>query len=72
VIGAIFENMRGKTPCSSNIAWSVPKMLIQLVMSHRQIVKHGSHDQFIEISGPYRRLWDLQNQIMVEVEDANI
>jgi ABC-type multidrug transport system fused ATPase/permease subunit len=43
-----------------------------LVMDNGQIVERGSHRALIAHKGLYRRMWDLQNQILTETEDANI
>ena len=72
VLEALSESMLRKNSLLIKHCLIGLKMLIQLVMDHGQIVKHDSHDQLIENNGPYCCLWDLQNQIMVEVEDANI
>ena len=72
VLEALSESLLRKNSLPINHCLIGQKMLIQLVMDHGQIVKHDSHDQLIENNGPYCCLWDLQNQIMVEVEDANI
>jgi ABC-type transport system involved in Fe-S cluster assembly fused permease/ATPase subunit len=43
-----------------------------LVMDSGQIVECGSHHELVDHNGLYRRMWDLQNQIMIEMENANI
>ena len=43
-----------------------------LVMDNGQIVERGSHREFIAHNGLYRRMWDLQNQILTETEYADI
>jgi ATP-binding cassette subfamily C protein CydCD len=37
-----------------------------LVMDHGQIVERGTHSELLARHGLYRRLWDLQNQIVME------
>lgn len=37
-----------------------------LVMDHGQIVERGTHSELLARHGLYRRLWDLQNQIVLE------
>jgi ABC-type multidrug transport system fused ATPase/permease subunit len=37
-----------------------------LVMHEGKIVERGSHEDLLAKSGLYRRLWDLQNQILVD------
>ena len=39
-----------------------------LVMDHGRIVERGRHHELLGQNGLYRRLWDLQNQIL----DKNI
>ena len=41
-------------------------------MDKGQIVKCGSHPELLHRNGLYRQLWDLQNQIMVEVESVDL
>jgi ATP-binding cassette, subfamily C, bacterial CydC len=43
-----------------------------LVMDNGQIVECGSHRELIVHNGLYRRMWDLQNQILTETEYADI
>ena len=43
-----------------------------LVMDNGQIVERGSHRELIAHNGLYRRMWDLQNQILTETEYADI
>jgi len=39
-----------------------------LVMDDGQIVERGTHGALLEQKGLYRRLWDLQNQILFDAE----
>jgi ATP-binding cassette, subfamily C, bacterial CydCD len=41
-----------------------------LAMDHGQIVERGTHQTLLDQSGIYRRLWDLQNRILVETQSA--
>jgi ABC-type multidrug transport system fused ATPase/permease subunit len=73
VLETLFKSMRGK------ISLLITHRLIGLenvdtilVMDNGQIVESGSHNELIDYNGLYRRLRDLQNQILVEMEDANI
>ena len=38
-----------------------------LVMDHGQITERGTHAELLVWQGLYRRLWDLQNQILSDV-----
>jgi ATP-binding cassette, subfamily C, bacterial CydC len=37
-----------------------------LVMDKGSIVERGTHEELLNLGGLYRRLWGLQNQILVE------
>ena len=37
-----------------------------LVMSEGRIVERGSHHELLSRAGLYRRLWDLQNQMLYD------
>ncbi len=39
-----------------------------LVMDHGRIVERGRHGELLRRLGLYRRLWDLQNQILLDME----
>jgi ABC-type multidrug transport system fused ATPase/permease subunit len=41
-------------------------------MDNGQIVERGSHLELVAHKGLYRRMWDLQNQILAEPENADI
>ena len=41
-----------------------------LAMDHGQIVERGTHQTLLDQRGIYRRLWDLQNRILVETQSA--
>jgi ABC-type multidrug transport system fused ATPase/permease subunit len=42
------------------------KMNEILVMNNGRIVERGSHQELLVQAGLYRRLWDLQNQILYD------
>jgi len=65
VLETLFETMRGKT------SLLITHRLVRLenvdeilVMDHGRIVERGRHDELLARGGLYRRLWDLQNQIL--------
>jgi ATP-binding cassette subfamily C protein CydCD len=69
VLDTLFETMRGKT------ALLITHRLIGLehvdeilVMENGQILERGIHRELLMRNGLYRRLWDLQNQILMDVE----
>jgi ATP-binding cassette subfamily C protein CydC len=69
VLDTLFESMKGKT------ALLITHRLIGLenvdeilVMDHGRILERGTHNELLNAGGLYRRLWDLQNQILEERE----
>jgi ABC-type multidrug transport system fused ATPase/permease subunit len=41
-----------------------------LVMENGRITERGTHEELLSQKGLYRRLWDLQNQILSPIEQA--
>jgi ABC-type multidrug transport system fused ATPase/permease subunit len=39
-----------------------------LVMDRGQILERGTHQELLKQKGLYRRLWDLQNQVLSDEE----
>ena len=69
VLGTLFDLMRSKT------SLLITHRLVELetvdeilVMDNGRIVERGTHGKLLTRAGLYRRLWDLQNQILSEVE----
>jgi ATP-binding cassette subfamily C protein CydCD len=69
VLDTLFETLRGKT------ALLITHRLIGLehvdeilVMENSQILERGTHHELWMHNGLYRRLWDLQNQILTDLE----
>ena len=71
VLDTFFETMRDKT------SLLITHRLVGLdnvdeivVMEDGQITERGTHRELLDRKGLYRRLWDLQNQILSDVEQA--
>jgi len=67
VLETLFETMRGKT------SLLITHRLVELenvdeilVMDQGRVVERGRHEELLARGGVYRRLWDLQNQIINE------
>jgi ABC-type multidrug transport system fused ATPase/permease subunit len=43
-----------------------------LVMDQGRIVERGTHQALLKKAGLYRRLWDLQNQILFDAEKSPV
>lgn len=69
VLDTLFETMRGKTSLLITHRLVGLKHVDEvLVMDLGQIVQRGTHQQLLKQEGLYRRLWDLQNQILSDAE----
>lgn len=67
VLATLFEVMHGKTALLiTHRLIGLERMDEILVMDRGQIVERGTHADLLVRGGLYRRLWDLQNQIVVE------
>ena len=42
-----------------------------IILDHGSIVERGTHAELLVSGGPYRRLWDLQNRMLEEVQREN-
>ena len=67
VLATLFEKMRGKTSLLiTHRLVGLENVDEILVMDDGQIVEQGTQEALLEKGGLYRRLWDLQNQILYE------
>jgi ATP-binding cassette subfamily C protein CydC len=65
VLETLFETMRGKTSLLiTHRLVGLENVDEILVMDHGTICERGSHEELLTHGGLYRRLWDLQNQIL--------
>jgi ATP-binding cassette subfamily C protein CydCD len=65
LLATLFETMRGKTSLLiTHRLVGLEHIDEILVMERGKIVERGSHGHLLAQEGPYRRLWDLQNQIL--------
>ena len=73
VLATLFEGMKRKTfLLITHRLIGLENVDTILVMDNGQIVERGSHFELVAHKGLYRRMWDLQNQILAEPEDADI
>jgi ABC-type multidrug transport system fused ATPase/permease subunit len=65
VLRTLFETMQGNTSVLiTHRLIGLENMNEILVLDKGQIVERGTHSELIARAGLYRRLWDLQNQIL--------
>jgi len=65
VLDTLFETMRDKTSILiTHRLVGLQQMDEILVMDQGQIVERGTHRELLAHQGLYRRLWDVQNQIL--------
>ncbi len=68
VLATLFEMMRGKTSLLiTHRLVGLENVDEILVMDNGRIVECGTHGELLTRAGLYRRLWDLQNQILSDV-----
>ena len=73
VLATLFEGLKRKTfLLITHRLLGLENVDTILVMDNGQIVERGSHLELVAHKGLYRRMWDLQNQILAEPEDADI
>ncbi|MGZ9222938.1 MAG: thiol reductant ABC exporter subunit CydC, partial [Anaerolineales bacterium] len=71
VLDTLFETIQNKTSLLiTHRLIGLENMNEILVMDHGQIVEHGTHAELLIQKGLYRRLWDLQNQILSDTEQS--
>ena len=67
VLGTLFEIKKSKTMLLITHRLIGLEMVDEiLVMDQGKIVEHGSQNQLLAQNGLYRRLWDLQNRILIQ------
>jgi ATP-binding cassette subfamily C protein CydCD len=67
VLDTLFEIMRRKTSLLiTHRLVGLENVDEIIVLDHGRIVERGTHDELLKSGGVYRRLWDLQNRILVE------
>jgi len=67
VLNTLFGIMRGKTTLLiTHRLVGLENMDEIIVLENGQIKERGTHHELLNISGLYRRLWDLQNQILID------
>jgi ABC-type multidrug transport system fused ATPase/permease subunit len=72
VLDTLFETIRGKTTLLiTHRLLGLENMDEILVMDRGQIVEHGTHVELLARHGLYRRLWNLQNQILSDIENLS-
>jgi ABC-type multidrug transport system fused ATPase/permease subunit len=70
VLDTLFVTMRGKTSLLITHRLINLELVDEiLVMDNGQIVERGDHSELLRRNGLYRRLWDLQNQILADTTD---
>lgn len=66
VLGAIYELMEGRTTlvCTHRLV-GMGTMDEILVLDRGRVIERGRHTELLEVDGLYRRMWDLQNQVLL-------
>lgn len=69
VLETLFKTMQGRTSLLiTHRLIGLEKMDEVLVMNEGKIVERGTHDELLSQAGLYRRLWDMQNQILNDTQ----
>jgi len=67
VLDTLFKVMRGRTSLLiTHRLVGLENIDEILVMENGRVNQRGTHHELLNAGGPYRRLWDLQNQILFE------
>ena len=70
VLDTLFETMKGRTSLLiTHRLVGLENMDEILVMNEGKIVERGRHTELLAQNGLYRRLWDLQNQILDDIQE---
>jgi ABC-type multidrug transport system fused ATPase/permease subunit len=69
VLDVLFEIMRGRTSLLiTHRLVGLENVDEILVLDHGRIVERGRHDDLLKSRGVYRRLWDLQNRMLYDIQ----
>jgi thiol reductant ABC exporter CydC subunit len=69
VLDTLFEIMRGRTSLwITHRLVGLENMDEIIVMDHGRIVEQGRHEELLKGYGVYRRLWDLQNRMLYDIQ----
>jgi ATP-binding cassette subfamily C protein CydCD len=69
VLDTLFRIMRDRTSLLiTHRLIGLENMHEIIVMNHGRIVERGRHDKLLNTNGVYRRLWDLQNNILYDIQ----
>jgi ABC-type multidrug transport system fused ATPase/permease subunit len=73
VLDTLFETMKNKTTMLiTHRLVGLENIDEILVMDQGRIVERGTHHELLKQMGVYRRLWDLQNQILSDTEKSSL
>jgi ABC-type multidrug transport system fused ATPase/permease subunit len=73
VLDTLFETIKNKTSLLiTHRLVGLENVDEILVMDRGQIVERGTHHKLLNRAGLYRRLWDLQNQILLDAEKPSL